>query len=107
MPGLGLETCATPPTLAKSGILRWGVTASRKIGGAVQRNRAKRRLRAVARASLPLLGRPQRDYVLIARTVTLTREFPALIEDLVQALAAVHAGIDRGAKEKSGDKAAR
>ena len=104
---MGLETCATPPALAKTGTLRWGVTASRKVGGAVERNRAKRRLRAVARMSLPLLGRPQRDYVLVARTATLTRDFPALIEDLAKALAAVHAAIDRGFKEKTSDKAGR
>jgi len=43
-----------------------GFTATKKIGNAVTRNRAKRRLREVARALLPELGRPGHDYVLIA-----------------------------------------
>jgi ribonuclease P protein component len=94
-PGLILESCATPTAASKSNTLRWGVTASRKVGGAVERNRAKRRLREAGRARLPLSGRAERDYVLVARTATLTREFPALLEDLAKALAAVHAALDR------------
>jgi ribonuclease P protein component len=98
-PGLVLESCATPPAKAKSGVLRWGVTASRKVGGAVERNRAKRRLREAGRARLPHCGRPMRDYVLIARTGTLTREFSALLEDLTISLAAAHAALDREAEK--------
>jgi ribonuclease P protein component len=93
-PGLILETCATPQRHAKPGALRWGVTASRKVGGAVERNRAKRRLREAGRAHLPLSGREMRDYVLVARTATLTREFSALVADLSRALEAVHAALD-------------
>jgi ribonuclease P protein component len=98
-PGLILETCATPEAQAKPGTLRWGVTASRKVGGAVERNRAKRRLREAGRARLPLCGRPMRDYVLIARTATLTREFSALLEDLTTTIAAAHAALDREAEK--------
>ena len=71
-----------------------GFTASRKVGGAVERNRAKRRLRAAADSILPLLGRRGHDYVLIAKTATLTRPFPALVEDLSKAVAAAHAALD-------------
>ena len=71
-------------------ILRVGFTASRKIGGAVERNRAKRRLRAAAAAVLPLSGHEGNDYVLVARPGTLTRPFANLLEDLGAALAAAH-----------------
>jgi len=78
-----------------------GFTASRKVGGAVERNRAKRRLRAVAAAVLPLLGRDKHDYVLIAKSATLTRPFPALTEDLSKAVMAAHAIFDREAADFS------
>ncbi|MBD0866238.1 MAG: ribonuclease P protein component, partial [Rhodobacteraceae bacterium] len=47
--------------------IRVGYTCSRKVGSAVARNRAKRRLRAVAQQSLPTLGKEGWDYVLIGR----------------------------------------
>ena len=69
-----------------------GFTASKKIGNAVARNRAKRRLREVARAVLPRLAQPGWDYVLVARPdATIARPFAALLADLEAALAAVHA----------------
>ena len=97
--GLMVETCATPEPAAKAGTVRIGITASRKVGGAVERNRAKRRLREAGRSTLPLSGRPMRDYVLVARTATLTRKFPDLLEDLAKALAGVHAALDREGRE--------
>lgn len=66
--------------------LRYGLTASKRVGNAVQRNRAKRRLRAVAIALLPLCARPDHDYVLIARPETITRPFTDLQGDLRYAL---------------------
>ena len=84
---LTLETCPTPEPAEG---VRVGFTATRKLGGAVERNRAKRRLRAAAAAVLPLSGRAGNDYVLVARPGTLTRQFSSLIEDLGQALAAAH-----------------
>jgi len=94
-PGLTLETCPSPPAKAVPGIARIGFTAIRKVGGAVKRNRAKRRLRAAAAATLPLLAREGHDYVLIARTATLSRRFAELIRDLSKALAAAHAAMDQ------------
>jgi ribonuclease P protein component len=69
-----------------------GYTASKKIGNAVLRNRAKRRLREAARAVMPGLARPGWDYVLVARPqATVSRPFDDLKRDLQAALAAVHA----------------
>ena len=87
-----LELTTTPG--AETGQLRIGITASRKIGNAVARNRAKRRLRAVARQALPLSGRPGHDYVLVARAGILTRDFQALLGDVTAAMAAAHAKLD-------------
>lgn len=86
---LGLEICATPAVLAHAGAARVGFTASAKVGGAVVRNRAKRRMREAARALLPLLAREGHDYVLIARTATVSRPFAALLDDLTKALSAL------------------
>ena len=64
----------------------FGLTASKKVGNAVERNRARRRLRALATGSLRRLAKPGADYVLIARRATLTRPWPDLQRDLYQAL---------------------
>jgi len=74
---------------------RVGFTASRKVGNAVARNRAKRRLRAAASQLLPLLGRKGHDYVLVARASTGTRAFDALLADVTAALKSAHKGLDR------------
>ena len=71
--------------------IRVGFTCSKKVGNAVARNRAKRRLREVARAVLPRHGQPGWDYVLIGRfEATAAREYKALIGDLKHALRKVH-----------------
>ena len=71
--------------------IRVGFTCSKKVGNAVARNRAKRRLREIARLVLPGAGRDGWDYVLIGRQgSTATRDFEALQDDLRRALAALH-----------------
>ena len=89
-----LETCPTPPDETETGALRIGFTASKKIGNAVVRNRAKRRLRAAASQLLPLLGRAGHDYVLIARGTAVARPFPALLSDITTALKTAHRKLD-------------
>ena len=65
---------------------RIGYTVSRKVGNAVCRNRAKRRLRAVAAQVMPAHARDGADYVIIGRVATLTRPFGRLVGDLETAL---------------------
>ncbi len=70
---------------------RAGFTCSKKVGGAVARNRAKRRLREIARLDLSVGARPGWDYVLIGlRDRTAGRDFTALRSDLSRALGRVH-----------------
>ena len=74
-----------------SATVRVGFTAYKKIGNAVARNRAKRRLREVARAILARDARPGWDYVLVAKPgATTTRDFTLLLDDLIAALRSVH-----------------
>ncbi|MEQ8750833.1 MAG: ribonuclease P protein component [Amphiplicatus sp.] len=66
--------------------IRVGLTVTKKLGGAVVRNRMKRRLREVCRAVFPDHGEAGCDYVLIARPAAETRVFVLLLDDLKRAL---------------------
>ena len=63
-----------------------GFTATKRVGGAVVRNRAKRRLREAARALLPQHAVPGCDYVLIARHGCADRPWERLLDDVKTAL---------------------
>ena len=76
-------------------LVRVGFTATKRIGGAVERNRAKRRLREAARRILPELAHPGFDYVFIARGGVTTREWPRLLDDVKSALLRLAADRDR------------
>lgn len=67
-------------------IIRVGYTATKKLGGAVVRNRIKRRLRAVARDIIAAHAKPGYDYVLIGRHHTAARPFEGLKKDIIFAL---------------------
>ena len=67
--------------------VRLGITVTKKIGGAVVRNRMKRRFRALAREILPDQGVPGADHVLIGRQGGLERDFALLRSELESALA--------------------
>lgn len=91
--------CAQAPSCARGAVViqarprdddrplvRAGFTATKRIGGAVQRNRAKRRMREAAKLLLPDLGRPGFDYVFIARGGVTTRPWVRLLDDMKSAL---------------------
>ena len=65
---------------------RFGFTATRKLGGAVQRNRARRRLKAAAAALAPAHAKAGTDYVFVARAGVFDRSWPDLLRDMAQAM---------------------
>lgn len=75
----------------EAGPARVGFTVTKRIGGAVERNRIRRRLREVVRLSSPSGMRPGHDYVLIGRRTALSLPFDRLVEDFNRALGRVHA----------------
>ncbi len=86
-PGLVLQAAQrTAPAGSDTAAFRIGYTASRGVGGAVRRNRARRRLRAAVAEVMPGRAQTGRDYVLIARQATPSRRFADLVSDLRCAL---------------------
>lgn len=81
LPGLLLQVAPGP-----TGSRRIGFTASRKVGNAVARNRARRRLKALAAEIMPGHAAAGHDYVLVARQATPSRDYAALRRDLESAL---------------------
>jgi len=80
-----------PGEIEASDAIRVGFTCSKKLGNAVARNRAKRRLREIARMVLPAAGQRGWDYVLVGRPeATALRDFAAMRADLVRALGQIH-----------------
>lgn len=71
-------------------IARFGFTATKRLGNAVTRNRARRRLKETVRILAGDLARPGYDYVVIARNGALTRSFSDIGKDLQAALGRVH-----------------
>jgi ribonuclease P protein component len=90
-----------PNALQSPDIARFGFTATKSLGGAVVRNRARRRLKEAVRLTAPALAAEGYDYVLIARGGTVQRPFTELIKDLERALANVHEPSRRRRKPSS------
>lgn len=82
----GAVLCQMLPRGDGDDAIRIGFTATKRLGGAVVRNRAKRRLRHAARQVLSDLGKPGADYVFIARQGAATRPWERLVEDMQRAL---------------------
>ncbi|MBI1220487.1 MAG: ribonuclease P protein component [Rhodobacteraceae bacterium] len=98
-PGFLLQARRRAETEPATGI-RVGFTCSKKVGNAVARNRAKRRLREIARLTLPAQGHAGWDYVLVGRPgATAERPFAQMLADLATALGQVHAERKRPAPE--------
>ena len=106
MPGLVLQAVRpvnsgavmenlTPDSVYRSALdsvpFRVGFTATKRVGGAIARNRAKRRLREAVARVMPGNAKLGYDYVVIARAGTLHRKFGDLLQDLETALARVGA----------------
>ena len=86
-PGIVLQVAPQPAEdRARADGPRYGLTVSRRVGNAVVRNRARRRLRAAAEEILPLAAAEGNDYVLIGRQKTPVRDFDALKGDLLAGL---------------------
>lgn len=94
MPGLVLQALAEPNVLG--GACSVGFTTSRKVGNAVARNRARRRLRAAVDAVLRADPPPGWSLVVIGRTETLRRPFPSLVQDLRAALRKAGVSVEPG-----------
>ncbi|MDY0881654.1 ribonuclease P protein component [Dongia soli] len=101
------SACSPSPQMLSPCIavpMRVGFTASRKVGNAVRRNRARRRLKAAAELVVPSHGAPDHDIVLIARQATLDRAFPDLVADLARGLRKL--GAYRIAKDQKAEQTA-
>jgi ribonuclease P protein component len=90
MPSLVLQARKRNGAAEESHLARFGFTATKGLGGAVLRNRARRRLKEAVRRTGPSHAVEGYDYVLIAREGTVQRRFTDLIKDLERALAKVH-----------------
>lgn len=97
-----LQAAPHPPGADAGQAVRVGFTASRKVGNAVIRTRAKRRLRVIAAEVLARDGRPGIDYVLIARAGTGERRYAELVGDLEAALRQVDRRGDRQGDRQTG-----
>jgi ribonuclease P protein component len=83
---------------------RVGLTVTKSVGGAVERNRVRRRLKEALRAAAPLEAEGDHDYVLMARREALGRRFAALVDDVGAAFRAARC---RGAENRGGGSTAR
>ncbi|MGH6842045.1 MAG: ribonuclease P protein component [Methylocella sp.] len=83
---------------------RFGFTVTKQIGGAVERNRIRRRLKEAVRLLDPLPARPGHDYVVLARPEALCMPFQDLQGELIRALGKIGAQKIRPPIRKDGDR---
>lgn len=80
------EDCAQAP--------RFGITITKKVGGSVERNRMRRRLREAIKLAAAMDARPGTDYVIVAQREALSHSFAALICDLEKAVSEINTKLD-------------
>lgn len=97
----GEAECPSLPQFCSAGA-RFGFTVTKKLGGAVDRNRIRRRLKAAVDLLAPNLARPGHDYVLIARAAARDRAFTEVKKDLERAFQRVHHPAAAQARRKRG-----
>ncbi|MBO6947898.1 MAG: ribonuclease P protein component [Rhodospirillales bacterium] len=85
-PGMVVQVRKRRPGEAGADLVRVGFTTSRKVGNAVVRNRARRRLRACIDEIVPSFAKPGLDIVVIGRAQTTARPFEALKNDFLKCL---------------------
>ncbi len=102
---LSLHAAPARPSHADPAVARIGFTLTKKVGNAVVRNRARRRLKEALRLCIDLPAKPNHDYVVIGRIEAVRLPFTALGRDLLRALEDVHGaragGKARGVKAQS------
>ena len=81
---------------------RFGFTVTKAMGGAVTRNRIRRRLKAAVTAVAPSGAKVDTDYVIIARPSALDRPFEQLKKDLEHAFHRVHHPVRTKPRGRSG-----
>ena len=98
-----LQACARAPDEPEAP--RVGFTLTKKVGGAVIRNRARRRLRAALRLAADLPAREGHDYVVVGRIEAVRLPFTALQSELARAFIGVHDEAQGGRKRRAGSSA--
>ncbi len=94
----------TSPMPIDAGLARFGLTVTKQLGGAVDRNRIRRRLRAALQQIAAPHAKPGFDYVVIARAPAGTCDFDQLVADLVTAFERVHSRPAKPRQEKRATK---
>jgi ribonuclease P protein component len=85
-----LQTAAQKGETPADGAPRFGLTVTKKLGGAVIRNRIRRRLKEALRLAETLPARPCHDYVIVAQPAALGQRFCALQDELQRAFTGIH-----------------
>ena len=99
--GGAAQNTAADAAVEATGAPRFGLTVTKRLGGAVLRNRIRRRLREALRLATALPARPCHDYVIVARPAALEQSFSALQDELQRAIAGIHAAGGAGGKSKA------